>query len=275
MKNIIKTILFSVTIAAIGCSKETAITAPANKPVVEAYLIPGQVADIFVTKEIPFDDSTQTQQTIDNLKVTIESEGKSYAMKSTGLGHYQSDLKILENKTYNLKFVSAENKTVTSTTIVPTRTKNFKADLTEITVTPGGHGGGPGGPGGNTPGSFVGLSWDNPTNDNYMVIVESIDPNAEAINPNNNPNGGEKGGPRRFRNRPDIMSVFELQGRQFQYYGKTNIILFHINPEYVTLYNAPANNSQNLQPPPSNILNGLGIFTGVAADTLQILVKKP
>jgi hypothetical protein len=272
MKNTILLLSTIATIAAaVSCSKETAISVPANKPVVEAYLIPGQVADIVITKEIPFDDSTQVQQTIDNLIVTINTEGKDYPMKSIGAGHYVSDIKILENKTYSLKFVSGEGKTVTSSTIVPARTK----DLTEITATPGGpggHGGGPGG--GNTPGSFLALNWTNEPNGYYMVVVESIDPNAEAINPNNNPNGG-KGGPRRFRNRPDIMSTFELQSRQFQYYGLTNIILFHINPEYVALYNAPTNNSQNLQPPPSNVTNGLGIFTGVAADTIQIWVKKP
>jgi hypothetical protein len=275
MKNTIKTILFGATIAAaVSCSKESAISVPANKPVVEAYLIPGQVADIVITKEIPFDDSTQVQQTIDNLTVTINNEGKDYPMKSIGGGHYVSDIKILENKTYSLKFVSGEGKTVTSNTIVPARTKNFKADLTEITATPGGPGGHGSGPGGNTTGSFVALNWTNEPNGYYMIVVESIDPNAEAINSNNNPNGG-KGSPRRFRNRPDIMNTFELQSRQFQYYGLTNIILFHINPEYVALYNAPTNNSQNLQPPPSNVTNGLGIFTGVAADTIQILVKKP
>jgi hypothetical protein len=53
------------------------------------------------------------------------------------------------------------------------------------------------------------------------------------------------------------------------------VILYKLNPEYSTLYDDSGNSSINLKAPYSNITNGLGIFTGMNADTLYLNVKKP
>ncbi|MGB3531606.1 MAG: hypothetical protein WBB35_19785, partial [Saprospiraceae bacterium] len=67
----------------------------------------------------------------------------------------------------------------------------------------------------------------------------------------------------------------QIQPFQLEYYGLYHIGLLHVQPEYAALYE---NNNQlssiNIAPPPTNIENGLGIFTGYAQTTLNLLVKK-
>ncbi|MGC8802585.1 MAG: hypothetical protein ACP5PS_02250 [Bacteroidales bacterium] len=56
------------------------------------------------------------------------------------------------------------------------------------------------------------------------------------------------------------------------YYGHNYVILYHLNPEYAALYKFSGNTSLNIKEPTSNIVNALGIFTGINADTLNIYV---
>jgi hypothetical protein len=76
-------------------------------------------------------------------------------------------------------------------------------------------------------------------------------------------------------NQPTRLSGAEIETPRIQYYGYHDILLLHVQPEYAALYENNGSNSLNLAPPPTNIENGLGIFTGIASDTLRLLVKKP
>jgi hypothetical protein len=53
-----------------------------------------------------------------------------------------------------------------------------------------------------------------------------------------------------------------------------NVILMHVNPDYAALYRSSGSTSQNISTPPTSITNGLGVFTGVNADTLKFEVKQ-
>jgi hypothetical protein len=59
----------------------------------------------------------------------------------------------------------------------------------------------------------------------------------------------------------------------FEYLGTHRIILYRILPDYSALYDVNSNSSQNLTSPDSDIENGLGIFTGINADTLWVEVS--
>jgi hypothetical protein len=78
-----------------------------------------------------------------------------------------------------------------------------------------------------------------------------------------------------FRNQPTQGSSQQLRSQQFEYYGHHYIILYHINPEYAGLYDDSGNSTQNLRQPPTNIVNGTGIFTAISSDTLDFTVKQP
>lgn len=61
----------------------------------------------------------------------------------------------------------------------------------------------------------------------------------------------------------------------FSYYGTHQIILFKLNSEYAALYENSGTTSQSLTVPPTSIVNGYGIFTGINSDTLYIEVVEP
>jgi len=52
------------------------------------------------------------------------------------------------------------------------------------------------------------------------------------------------------------------------------IILFHVLPDYASLYDEKISSSQNLTNPSTSITNGYGIFTGLNSDTLYIRVNE-
>jgi hypothetical protein len=86
--------------------------------------------------------------------------------------------------------------------------------------------------------------------------------------------GGETPPGRFFRNEPTQSNQYEIQFMNFQYLGKHRLILYHLNADYSELYKDNGNSSQNLTNPITNIENGLGIFTGLNADTLLLNVIK-
>lgn len=115
------------------------------------------------------------------------------------------------------------------------------------------------------------LSWDNPTGEYYFVVQQSADSNSDPVISINNGQGLPQ---RRINNQPTNGSVTNIQPRSFSYFGKYNVILFRLNPDYAALYRSGGTSTQNLSTPPTAITNGLGIFTGVAPDTIQVLVQK-
>jgi len=57
-------------------------------------------------------------------------------------------------------------------------------------------------------------------------------------------------------------------------FGTYQIIVFRVNTEYAALFDSSVGSSLSLEEPPSNIVNGLGIFTGLSSDTLYLEVTK-
>jgi hypothetical protein len=86
--------------------------------------------------------------------------------------------------------------------------------------------------------------------------------------------GGNANAARQFRSSPAQNNSTELAGPNFGYYGRYDVILYRINAEYASLYSENGSSSINLSQPYTNVNNGLGIFTGLAADTLRITVTK-
>lgn len=62
--------------------------------------------------------------------------------------------------------------------------------------------------------------------------------------------------------------------RNLTQYGRHQVIVFRVNHEYAALYQSTGSSTLSLTQPPTNIQNGLGIFTGVSSDTLYFEVTK-
>ena len=247
------------------------------KPIVEAYLVPNKPIAIKVKKEILYTESSVNRETlIPNLAIKVTGDGQTYLLKAySGLDSlYRSDanVKLKAGVTYSLSF-DYNGKTVSASTIIPTKPVGLKSDITSIVrtrqvITSGF--------GRDVDGNIdVNLTWTNTKGEYHFVVAENVEPKLDlvvtlpasstaAFNNFNN----------RFRSQPVQGTETRLRSQQFQYFGQYNVILLKVNPDYAALYNAEGTTSQNISTPPTTITNGLGIFTGVNADTLRFQVKE-
>ncbi|MBO0936802.1 hypothetical protein J2I47_09630 [Fibrella sp. HMF5335] len=268
--------LFLGSITLLSCQETVTTLAPDDKPVIEAYLAPGQPMTVHITKQIPFNaDTTGQGQPIAGLALKISSNTATYALRYIGDGLYQSAAEVMPRlgQTYTLAFDYLGQR-VTATTQMPTKPAGYQQDVTELIRTApvqGGPGGGPGGGGPQQQGA-VRLSWQNPTADYYFVVIDNIEATPVLINQNVNPNRPLQQN-RRFRNQPTQSDFDDVRGQSFQYYGRHRMVLFHLNPDYAALYKQNSTSTQNIATPPTTVVNGLGIFTGVNTDTLYVNVK--
>jgi hypothetical protein len=247
-----------ITMFTVACTKEDDGIAGINKAVVESYLAPGQPVSVKITKEIEYgvDDINQP---LDNLTVTVTNNAITYALINAGNGIYTSSvIPINVGETYQLNF-DYNNVQVSATTVIPSKPVNFTQSATTITV-----------PVSFPPTSFpdpIKLSWNNPDLDYHLAVVSNIEANPVLINSTG------QGRPV-FRTQPSQSTTQDLTFQQFTYYGNHRIVLFRIWPEYAALYEDNGTNSTNLAEPPTNVVNGRGIFTGInTADTLYVRVQ--
>ncbi len=266
-----------VTCCAItGCTPETSAEAFQDVPVLTGYLLPGSRASVTIERKQPFnEDAVLSDEQIDSLSVTLYVDGIPYPLYSIGGGVYSdtSDAVVLEaGQLFSLQF-QFNGKEVTAETTILNKPSGFTQSVTTLAVESFSAGGGPGSGGGlpNIP-DPVTLSWNNDDRTYYLVVVENIESNPTLIKDTT----GQADRPQRvFRNEPTQGNEYEINAMAFEYYGRHRIILYHLNPDYAALYNDSGSSSQNLTTPVSNVVNGLGIFTGINADTLILRVVKP
>lgn len=260
----------AIAISIIGCSSDEA--EDSGPPlVVEAYLYVGHPFGVVVSNL-----AGVTVADVDNLSLSIWDGEQAVSLNAIGDGTYTSSEDVVVkdgDREYTLRFMH-DNKEIHSLSVVPFKPVGFTLSKTEITVEP--RTGGPmGGIAGGIQDDIIELHWNNAQKDYYFPVFESIEDNPELINTNLDTIGGNA--PRAFfRGEPTQENSSQMRPIQFQYYGRYNVILFHVNPDYAALYKEQDNSSSlNLQPPFTNVVNGLGIFTALHSDTILLTVNKP
>lgn len=251
-----------VALSMASCQKMDVQLSNPNKAVVKGYLFAGKPVSISITKQLLYGATDTITHPIENLDVVIyDSKNNAYPLLYTSNGVYKSD-KLLPQvgETYTLKFTYNGNE-LSGTTTVPAKPSGFQGS-SSISVQPfGSESSGP------PSMSRAEYSWTNTNSDYFLMVVESITPNAKPINDTT-----EYEALPVFRISPTQGNSQSFMGRSFYYYGVHNVILFAINQEYVDLYEDTGNSSQNITTPPGNIVNGFGIFTAINADTLKLNV---
>ncbi len=254
-----------------SCKKEVADPSFTDTPVVQGYLEPGTTPILNISRQVAFSSTaTYAPDNINALNVQIIYNDTVYTMKPLGNGNYvDSNLFISKNGTYGLRF-AYNGKTVSATTSIPPKPTGYSESTDTMSIVQEGTGatGGGGGLGGYRPNPFI-MSWSNPDASYYIIVVENIEVNPVAINLN------ETAPPRIFRNQPTQSNQYQINSREFHFYGRHRMILYHLNPDYASLYNNDGSSSLNLTNPQTNLTNGLGIFTGLNADTLMVTIYKP
>ena len=254
-------LLMSLLLFLYSCEKVNLQTANPNVAVVESYIHPGNEIQVKIKKQIVFDEE-DGGDFIKSLEVSIEHDGlwESLAYKYDSI-YVLENTSVEAGNIYTVSFSYSEQE-IFAETYIPHRPENFYCSSSTIEIPQFG-------PGMGNPGSFEteALSWENPDSDYHMVVIESIEENAETIQDED-----DEHPPRSFRNMPIQGEEQELSPMSFTYYGLHRVVLFRLNPEYAALYEDLGNSSLDISTPPSNITNGLGIFTGINADTLYINV---
>lgn len=259
-----------LTLALLPCCKKKEVSEFTDTPIIDGYLKPNAYLSVKISRQIPFSSNVDySSDDINNLFVTITDKNKTvYTLKPIGDGRYiDSTTSVTAGNSYTLSF-TYNKKQVLAYTYIPDKPTNVTQSVTELSIEKRDTATRP------TPGESmpdpVKITWNNNDNSYYLVLVENTETDPEAVT-----DFGDNAPPSRvFRKSPSNFSSEEVRAMEFQYFGKTRIILYHVLPDYATLYDQSSTSSQNLTNPSTSIVNGYGIFTGLNADTLWVNIKK-
>ncbi len=264
----------------VACTDTNTVVNPGDKPIIQAYLAPSQPVKLTAFTEIPYTDADGDgkSQPITGLTITIkDNNGKVFTLIDKGNGTYESasNEKIGGAGTSYTLELEYKGRKVQAVTTIPDKPKDFKINKslvyrTKIDLSGGGF------PGGNPFGSNdentpIDATWTNPDKANYFVAAVNVTENPEQVI--KLPDGREIPR-RRFTNEPVSGTSSSLNIQNFEYFGDYRVVLYRVNEDYVALYQSGGTTSQNLSTPPTSISNGLGIFTGINADTLLLEVRR-
>jgi hypothetical protein len=267
--NIILSAILAATSILASCSRS--YSEFTDTPIIESYLIPGDYFNIKVSRQLPFSsDVTYSKDNIDSLSITVQNDGNTNILTPAGEGKYvDSTLIVKDNTTYEISF-TFNSKHVSAYTQIPAKPVSFDATAFSISITRMDSTSTPG------PGGFgempdpVTLTWNNDDASYYIVVVENIEDTLDPVR-----DFGDSDAPKNmFRKMPTTASGLQLRPQEFQYFGRHRLILYHVLPDYASLYSQGSNSSLNLTNPSTSISNGYGIFTGMNSDTLLFTVKE-
>ncbi len=244
-----------------SCKKNTSDILATDKPVVEAYLIPGQALSIKVYQQKALTDTATYGPTLTGLNISVSDGSQTVKLTESASGTYTYADKsfITSGKTYTMQFTYA-NAVISATTIMPGKPQGFAlsdsifhvpttinplyADVVKATIT-----------------------WSNPDSLYHLLVFKNLDNGPyyiSYIRSNNKPN---------FQINPEQSSYHNLVQSSFNYYGHYQVILMRVNTEYVNILTTNiSRDSQKLVNEPTNVTNGLGIFTAMQTDTLTLRV---
>lgn len=257
-----------------ACEKQNIESFENKSTVVQAYLHAGKGIDsLKVTQSYSYSQVDSNIIRIDDLDVSISTPDSVYMLHAIGNGLYQNtDLIIEADQEYELHFTRDELD-ISATTYVPNKTE-IELSTTQVLlekIESGSFGGGFG----NLP-DPIEVNWDNTTGAYFYVNIQNIEANPEYINENIAEIEAENGEviPFNTNTTPQVSDFYALNARQFKFFGTHRLIVYSVNPDYAALYESAGNSTLSLEEPPSNIINGLGIFTGINSDTAYIEVLK-
>ena len=252
----------------LSCSEELIELAETKTTIVEGYLSAGNPIDsLRVTQSISL-GQVEEVITLDDLKVTISGGNTEFDLISIGNGFYQNANHIIKaGANYQLEIERGDN-IISAETYVPENNaasiSKSQVELTKIEagVFPSG---------GIVIPDPVEVTWNNNDGDYYFVLVKNIETDPEYVNENI----AQFEGQLQFITEPQISNIYVIRAqRDLMQFGTYQIIVFRVNPEYAALFDSSGASTLSLEEPPTNIINGLGIFTGLSSDTLYLEVTR-
>lgn len=269
-----------------SCSDNTGILGE-DKFVVEAFVFAGEpVSGVKIKKTVPLSYPDSIAEAILDAQVILTKAGVAYELTITEDNDYEytgSDLTVETGDVFDIEVIYNGVK-ATGTTVVPTPTTGLDISENEIIIpeiTLGGGQGQGGGPGQGGQGGQAALQevlsnsiiaeWDNSSEDLYFMIVENLVDELDPIFPDRISNRLRRF---RFISEPTIDNFLEFSLANLETYGEHVVKVYHINQEYAALYENLEQDSRDLNEPPSNIINGQGVFSAFNSQNLYFNVKR-
>ncbi len=260
-----------------ACTSNPTDPAGSDLVVIEAFLFAGEpVTEIRVTQTIPLSSADQTPVPINDAVVRLVRDNITYDLVATGTdGYYEDPGNIQVNVGDRFRIEVSYQGTVASgeTTVPPPPSgMALSSGIVYAPAFGGGRGRQRGGPGLNDPEQELGVTWSNPDRLLHFVVVESLDDTAEPIVPDQI---RDRIGTRfRFVSTPTDDDAATINAVTLEFLGDHRVRLYRVNAEYAQLYENRTQDSRDLNEPPSNIVNGLGVFSAFASDSAFFTVLR-
>ncbi len=258
-----------------SCLEETTRT---PNFVVEGFIVAGEPVDDIKIKQIsPLLSEDVTSDPITNAQVVISRDDSSFPLlynaTSTRYEYLETDLVIEERETYGLT-INIGNREANATTLVPDRPTGLSLSGNQLVIPTLSFG-------------FqlreeitrlfeeerLSLTWDEVSGQSFFVVIESQVDELDPILPAQIPEEAtELLSSFRFISEPSETGSFEIIGVALETYGPHVAKVFTVNEEYVELFNSLEQDSRDLNEPPSNVSQALGIFTAFAVDSVAFEV---
>jgi len=249
-----------------ACDEENFNNIAENQFVVEAFLYAGEpIDDIRIKTTFPLAQEEDTSAPINDAEVTLIKNGERYSLIPSGNeGFYNypnDDLSVNTNDIFQLEVVH-NGITAQAETIVPTPTVGLglSQDSIKVPLLPFSEGRDSivAAIGRFLRNSSIEATWDNPNSDLYFMVVESVSDTIDPIFP-----GQVIEALARFRfvSEPTDENSLTFLGGTLVSFGTYAVKVYHINQEYAALYENRNQDSRDLNEPPSNVQNALGVFS--------------
>lgn len=266
-----------ISLAFLSCESE--VVAPENF-VIEGFLFAGEpVIDVTVKNTLTLEETGVAAEVISNASVKLVKSEVEYPLSfDETLQKYTSnsnDLIVNSGDRFQIE-VNYNGREAKAQTVVPVPPLNVSLS-DSILIIP------------TIPLSFqtadiirdlffeerLLLTWDNPLEESFFVTIENREPVLDTLLPSAVPQDAvDFLGSFRFISEPSTTSSFEIIGVALETYGTHVAKVYRLNEEYENLFDNLTQDSRDLNEPPSNIENALGIFTAFAADSVFFEVKR-
>lgn len=248
--------------------------------VVEGFIYAGSpITDINIKSTVPFDAVSIPGQPIPTAQASIDIDGQSIPLTFNALTQrYEGPQDFVVEPGLDLRLnLQVGELSATGQTLVPSYPQGLNTSIPKIVI----------------PeielsrdlrevltalfeDARLDIRWENEAEDFHFLVIEPADTaNTEPLFNEDIPsNVGTFFDNFRLVSEPSKDSTYTVVGLSLQNYGSYRAILYRINQEYADLYADQLQDSRNLNEPPSNIENGLGIFTGISSDTVLFEISK-
>ena len=245
---------------------------PEEQMVVEAFLFAHEPVDnIHLFTSIPITGDTAIFPPVINAQVRLIRSEVNYDLipsSTDGYYHYPgTDLDITEGDEIQLE-IYYNNRIISATTVVPPAPVNVKINHDTVEIPP------------LIPGVIaelaeiqLNITWENPGKNLHFAVIENTEPLDEL----------ELIIPQQFQPvreafliiaEPTLDTLQNFNVSSLIYLGTHVAKVYRVNQEYADLYSSRAQDSRDLNEPPANIVNGLGIFSAFSSGQDMFEVKR-